>query len=147
MTQFLFLQKDLKSVMGIKRVLQFFELLSGLQINYSKSVLYEHRSEVIENKLWAAQIGYEVGAPTIIFFEMPHGLNPRCKSFWSLVTDIIRMNLSCWKSMSLNQAGKLVLLKLTLDSLLNYWFNLFIMPKNLQIKNDKIRPGFFLGGC
>lgn len=42
-------------------------------------------------------------------------------------------------------AGKLVLLKATLDSLPIYWFNFFIMPKCIKRRLDIIRRNFLWG--
>lgn len=42
-------------------------------------------------------------------------------------------------------AGKLVLLKATLDNLLIYWFNFLLMPKSVRDKIDNIRRDFIWG--
>lgn len=47
----LFLHKNYQSVQGIKCVLRCFELLSGLHINYSKSMLYGFKTEAKDLKI------------------------------------------------------------------------------------------------
>lgn len=53
--------------------------------------------------------------------------------------------LTTWKGRSINQVGRLVLLKASLDSIPIYWFNLFRLPKIVQADLDKLRKKFFWG--
>lgn len=96
-------------------------------------------------KFWADHLGCSIREPPIKYLGIPLGLNPRSSSFWTPILDKFRSNLAVWKSNCLNQAGKLILLKVSLDSLPNYWFNLFVIPKQVQSELDKIRRGFFWG--
>lgn len=124
----LFINKDFGSVQGIKRVLQCFELLSGLKINFDKSSLYGYRTSAEDIAYWASKIGYRIGSLPINYLGMPLGLDPSRKDFWIPLQEKFKKNLAGWKSRQVNQAGKLVMLKATLDSLPNYWFNMFLMP-------------------
>lgn len=141
----LFINKDLGSVQGIKRVLQCFELLSGLKINFDKSSLYGYRTSAEDIAYWASKIGCRIGSLPIIYLGMPLGLDPSRKDFWIPLQEKFKKNLAGWKSRQVNQAGKLVMLKATLDSLPNYWFNMFLMPIGIWKELDKIGRGFFWG--
>lgn len=141
----LFINNDLKSVMGIRRVLQCFEILSGLKINFKKSSLYGFNGRKADTKYWASRLGCRAGFPPITYLGMPLGLNPKRKDFWLPVIDKMKNGLALWKGKSLNQAGKLILIKSTLDSLPIYLFNMFLMPKQIQLEIDKIRRSFFWG--
>lgn len=57
----------------------------------------------------------------------------------------IPKNLNNWAWSHLNMAGKLVLLKATLDSLPIYGFNFFIMPKGIKKRINIIRRNFLWG--
>lgn len=48
-----------------------------------------------------------------------------------------------WKAESLNKAGRVVLLKSSLDSLPTYWFSLFKLPVGVSKNIDGIRRKFF----
>lgn len=53
--------------------------------------------------------------------------------------------LVAWKSTSLNLAGRVVLMKSTLDSLPAYWFNIFSIPQGVCQKLESIRRSFLWG--
>lgn len=57
----LFLKDDVCSVRGVKRVLQCFQLLSGLKINFHKSSVDGYGSVKEELPRWASILGCQVG--------------------------------------------------------------------------------------
>lgn len=121
----LFVNKDLRSLMGVKRVFQCFELLSGLKINFNKSSLYGYRTSSEDIGYWASKLGCRVGSLPINYLGMPLGQDPRRKDFWAPLKEKLKTSLAGWNGKQLNQDGKLVLLKATLDSLPNYWLICF----------------------
>lgn len=58
----MFINSDDVSIKGVKRVLQCFELLSGLHINFNKSSLYGFGDSEASLHKWASILGCEVGA-------------------------------------------------------------------------------------
>lgn len=141
----LFIKNDLKSVMGVKQVLQCFELLSGLKINFHKSKMYGFGTDILNVPFWATRMGCGIGTFPFTYLGMQLGSNPRNKSFWQPNINNMNRNLALWKSKLLNQAGKTVLLKSVINSTPNYWFNIFAMPKQVQDEIEKIRRCFFWG--
>lgn len=90
----LFIRKDLKSVQGIKRVLQCFELISGLKINFHKSSLYGYHTEAADLRYWPSCLGCQIGRFPISYLGMQLGLNPRNKVFWAPIIKIFNSNLA-----------------------------------------------------
>lgn len=101
----LFIKNDLHPVTGIKRVLQCFELLSGLKINFFKSFLFGFRCDPKDINFWASKLRCKVGALPINYLEMQMGINPKSKLFWQPIVLRTREKLAMWKSKYLNQAG------------------------------------------
>lgn len=116
----LFIKNDLKSVMGVKQVLQCFEMLSGLKINFQKSKMFGFGEDVLNVPFWASRMGCGIGAFPITYLGMELGVNPKNMSFWKPIIDKMDRNLALWKSKLLNQAGKVVLLKSVINSTPNY---------------------------
>lgn len=89
----LFIQNDTESIKGVKRVLQCFEFLSGLHIDFEKSSLYTfHENQ--ENLLqWAEILGYLVIQGPILYLgaiiRAPH----TSTRFWDPLLDKIKGRL------------------------------------------------------
>lgn len=86
----LFIRNNLRSVLGIKRVLQSFELPSGLKINFQKSQLFGFRANSKDLEFWASKLGCQVENHPITYLGMKLGSNPRSKLFWSPITDKLK---------------------------------------------------------
>lgn len=76
------------------------------------------------------------------YLGVPLGIQQNSITLWKPLINKFKNSLSNWKGSYLNMAGKLVLLKATLDSLPIYWFNLFIMPKGIKQHIDIMRRNF-----
>lgn len=57
----LFIKDDVQSIRGIKVVLKIFEIMSGLQINFSKSYVYGSSANQANLQLWANILECNVG--------------------------------------------------------------------------------------
>ena len=71
--------------------------------------------------------------------------SPNRVQFWDPLLDKTKKKLAGWKGRSVSLAGRVVLLQAALDSLPIYWFNMFLMPKTVVSKLEKIRGNFFWG--
>lgn len=65
--------------------------------------------------------------------------------YWNHLLDQVKLKLQGWKCSNLNMAGRLVLLKSSLDSIPTYWFSLHKIPKQTLKKIEGIRRKFFWG--
>lgn len=90
----LFIKNDLKSVLGVKQVLQCFELLSGLKINFHKSNMFGFGEDVLNVPFWASRMECGVGAGSVTYLGMQLGVNPNKKSFWQPIIDKMDTNLA-----------------------------------------------------
>lgn len=124
----LFIKNDDKSISGIKRVLNCFELLSGLKINFHKSSLYGFDEDMERIHLWASQLGCFVGSKDLKYLGSVIGPSPGRLEYWKPLCHKFHSKLQNWDAGSISMAGRLVLIRYVLDILPSYWLNLFKIP-------------------
>ncbi|CAL5374865.1 unnamed protein product [Camellia sinensis] len=133
-------------VVNIKRILRCFELMSGLRINYHKSVT----SGIGVQDAWLDEIAGRLNCKyqklPFKYLGMPLGANPRRLKTWKPVVDRVKVKLASWKRRFLSIAGRLTLIKAVLSSLPVYYLSLFKIPKGVAKELDKIQAAFLWNG-
>ncbi|GAU41069.1 hypothetical protein TSUD_284390 [Trifolium subterraneum] len=120
--------KSWANVRSLRAVLVLFEAVSGLKVNFHKSMLVGVNiadSWLVEA---ACVLGCRVGMVPFMYLGLPIGGEPRHLSFSEPVVNRIRSRLNGWKSHFLSFGGRLVLLKLVLTSLPVYALSFFKAP-------------------
>ncbi|GAU28621.1 hypothetical protein TSUD_55650 [Trifolium subterraneum] len=116
------------NVRALWAVLVLFETMSGLKVNFNKSMLVG----VNISDSWlgeaASALGCRVGKIPFLYLGLPIGGDPRRLSFWEPVLTRLKRRLSGWKSRFLSFGGRLVLLKSVLTSLPVYALSFFKAP-------------------
>lgn len=141
----LFIDRDLDSIKGVKRVLQCFELLSGLHIHYHKSSLYGFSEDKKTLSEWADCLGCEVGKDRFTYPGNEIGASPSSIRHWDPLISKVKNRLLSWKAEHLSIAGRLVLLKASIDSLPAFWFSLFKLPTACLQSLEKAQMSFLWG--
>ncbi|XP_015962159.1 uncharacterized protein LOC107486122 [Arachis duranensis] len=108
--------------------------MSGLSINFDKSSLIPINCEEQWVERMCNLLGCKGDALPVKYLGIPLRANPRRVNTWSPIIDKVEEKLSLWKAKVLNKAGKLVLIKSVLNSLLVYYLSLFKMPKAVAEK-------------
>ncbi|XP_028079407.1 uncharacterized protein LOC114281149 [Camellia sinensis] len=133
-------------VVNIKRILGCFEILSGLKINYHKSVIcgigvddgllheFANRLNCLHQKLPLKYLGMRLGA------------NPGRKSTWKPILDKCMQKLASWKRRLLSFARRLTLIKYVMSSLPIYYLSLFKIPVGVAKEIEKMQSAFLWGG-
>ncbi|GKB99576.1 reverse transcriptase domain, reverse transcriptase zinc-binding domain protein [Tanacetum coccineum] len=106
-------------------ILECFEEVSGLRVNYNKSKLYGvglNDREIGEMARW---IRCGVGEFPFTYLGLPIGENMRQVSTWNLVIDKFKKRLTEWKAKTMSLGGRLTLVKSVLGSLPLYYFSMF----------------------
>lgn len=119
--------------------------MSGLKVNFNKSLLNGFQAYSCDLQRWANQLGCEVGVGDIKYLGANISASSKALNFWDPLVDKVRGKLATWKSINISQAGRVVLLKSTLDSLPSYWLSLFKLPKAVENKIEVMRRKFFWG--
>jgi len=117
--------KSWANVRALRAVLLLFEAMSGLKVNFHKSLLVG--LNILESWLVEAAsiLNCKVGKVPFLYLGMSIGGDPRRLAFWDPVLHSIKSRLSGWKSHFLSFGGGLILLKFVLTSLPVYAFSFF----------------------
>ncbi|XP_024626681.1 uncharacterized protein [Medicago truncatula] len=120
--------KSWANVRAMKAVLLLFEAVSGLKVNFHKSMLFG----VNVNDSWlheaAVVMHCKHGRLPFLYLGLPIGGDPRKIQFWYPLVERIRSRLSGWKYKNLSLGGRLVLLKSVLSSIPVYYLSFFKAP-------------------
>lgn len=138
--------KSWANVRSLRATLLIFEAMSGLKVNFNKSLLVGvniHESWLCEA---ASVLSCKVGKVPFLYLGLPIGGNPRRLSFWDPVVNRIQARLVGWNSRFLSFGGRLVLLKSVLTSLPVYALSFFKAPTGIISSIESLFNKFFWGG-
>ena len=140
----LFCDANPQHLIYIWLVLTYFEVVTGLRVNMSKSKMVP--VGVVPNLSTLADIMYCcIGALPLTYFGMLLGAF-KSKSIWNSIVEKMECKLAGWKSLYLSKGGRLTLLKSTLSSLPMYYLSLFTIPASVAQRIEKIQRNFLWGG-
>jgi len=124
--------KSWANVRALRAVLTLFAEMSGLKVNFHKSLLVDINigdSWLIEA---ASILNCKVGKIPFLYLGLSIGGDPRRLSFWEPVMNVIKSRLSGWQSRFLPFGDRLVLLKSVLTSLPVYALSFFKAPSGIS---------------
>jgi len=123
--------KSWLNVRTMRAVLLLFEDVSGLKVNFNKSML----TGINISDSWLTEAALVMncrrGNVPFTYLGLPIGGDPRKLSFWKPVVDCIVSRLSKWNNKFLSFGGRLVLLKSVLSSLPVYFLSFFKAPAGI----------------
>ena len=76
------------------------------------------------------------------YLGMPLGTSFKTASIWNPTLEKMEKKLSAWKCLYLSKVGRLTLLKSTLSSFPTYFLSLFIIPKVMAARLERIQRNF-----
>ncbi|GAU34276.1 hypothetical protein TSUD_321220 [Trifolium subterraneum] len=134
------------NVRALQVVLLLFESMSGLKVNFNKSMLVG--VNIPESWLGeaASALRCRVGKIPFIYLGLPVGEDPRRLVFWEPVFASLKNCLSGWKSRFLSFGGRLILIKSVLTSLPVYTLSFFKAPSCIISSIESLLIKNFLGG-
>lgn len=141
----IFMDESAESARGVKQVMQCFQLLSGLKINYDKSNVYSSRKLSKELSSAADIIKCKVGSWPMKYLGIPIGISAKRRIYWEPLIRKVQSRFSKWKAYTLNQVGKLTLVRSVLDSIPIYQMQLHVLPVTVRDKLEQIKRNFFWG--
>lgn len=71
-----------------------FQMLTGLKINFNKSLLYVSKKHMEHAGEWAAEIGCGIGTWPLNYLGITIGSTPKSKGFWRPITKKVTTKLS-----------------------------------------------------
>ena len=115
----------------MRAVLILSQELSGLKVNFSKSLLVGvnvQGSWLVEAAL---VLNYKVESIPFMYLGLPIGVNAHRLAFWDPLIKHINSRLSEWSSRYLSLGSHLILLKFVLSSLPVYALSFFKAPSGI----------------
>ncbi|CAJ2662943.1 unnamed protein product [Trifolium pratense] len=139
--------KSWANVRALRAVLVLFETMSGLKVNFNKSMLVG--VNIPESWLCeaASTLCCNVGKIPFLYLRLQIGGDPRRLVFWEPMLNRLKNRMSGWKSRFLSFGGRLVLLKSVLTSLPVYTLSFFKAPSGIISSIESLFIKFFWGGC
>jgi hypothetical protein len=126
----LIMDKCVEKAKNLKWILNYFELMSGMRVNYHKSEVVPINIEQKEDvERFARIFGCPVGEFPIKYLGIPlHHSKLRREDLQPLVDKIIK-RIAGWRGKLLTQAGRLILIKSCLASIPVYLLSFFKFPR------------------
>ncbi|RVX18902.1 putative ribonuclease H protein [Vitis vinifera] len=123
----------------------WFEAILGLKVNLSKIEVIPV-GEGIPMETLVSVLGCKIRSLPTFYLGLPLGVPYKSTRVWDAVEERFRKRLSLWKRQYLSKGGRLTLLKSTLSSLPTYFLSLFVIPKRVCARLEKIQRDFLWGG-
>ena len=129
---------NVREARSLKKALNLYSIVYGQLIKWGKSSLFfvntpDHRQRKIANILRCS-----IGSFLRTYLGLPLGPSPS-DTFWEDLVKKFNKKLVGWKGNKLSQAGKVILLKVCLQSLPTYASSLFRIPTKFADAIDKIQ--------
>ncbi|KAL0696593.1 hypothetical protein Bca4012_063773 [Brassica carinata] len=125
----IFIDGSLNSVQHVLKILHDFELRSGLKVSMQNTSFYASGLSAAEVDTIQASTGMVCGALPIRYLGVP--LNSKNLNLVNCepLLHQIKKRLSSWTVKSLSFAGRLLLIKTVISSIITFWCSAFILPK------------------
>ncbi|KAK2397524.1 hypothetical protein QL285_059091 [Trifolium repens] len=137
--------KSWANVCALRAVLVLFETMSGLKVNFNKTMMVGVNISDSWVRAAATALHCRVGKVHFLYLGLLIGGDLRRLVFWDPVLTRIQNRLSGRKSRFLSFGGRLVLLKSVLTSLPVYAISFFKAPSDTIFSIDSVLNKFFWG--
>ena len=130
--------------MNFLGILSWFEAVSGLRVNLSKSSILPV-GQVDNIQLLAEILGCTIDSFPTSYLGLPLSAKFKDKPIWEPVVERFERRLSGWKSKYPSKGGRLTLIKSVLSSIPTYFLSLFPLPVSMANKLEAIHRKFLWG--
>jgi hypothetical protein len=142
----MFMENDLEQTTNMKLLLCAFEQLSGLKINFHKSMVFCYGVVKEIEDHYTNLFGCVLGQYPFGYLGIPMHHKKISNADWKVTEDKFEKKLSCWKGKLLSYGGRLVLINSILSSLDMFMLSFYEVPKEVLHKLDFYRSRFFWQG-
>ena len=141
----IFCEDDIEQLKFLSWILMWFEAMSGLKINLSKSEIIPIGpvNNLVE---LASELGCNIGSLPTSYLGLPLGAKHKALGVWDPIEERFRKRLAAWKSQYISKGGRITLIRSTLSSLPIYHLSLFRMPQKVCVRLERIQRQFLWGG-
>lgn len=122
----------------MRRILNMYEEMSGQVVNFDMStVVFSPNTTRNNREKVCDQLGVrDINTPGN-YLGMPMIVGRRKVSTFRFLVGKVEQKLQAWGSRVISKAGKVMLLKTTAQTILNFWMSLFLIPKEITDTIEK----------
>ena len=141
----IFCKDDIEQLKFLSWILIWFEAMSGLKINLTKSEIIPIGpvNNLVE---LASELGCNIGSLPTSYLGLPLGAKHKAMGVWDSIEERFRKSLAAWKTQYISKGGRITLIRSTLSSLPIYHLSLFLMPQKVCVRLERIQRQFLWGG-
>uniref|UniRef100_A0A2N9F0T2 Reverse transcriptase domain-containing protein n=1 Tax=Fagus sylvatica TaxID=28930 RepID=A0A2N9F0T2_FAGSY len=141
----IFCGADSDQVTNLRHVFTWFEAVSGLKINLSKSEIVPI-GDVLHIVELMQILGCKQSFLPLQYLGLPLGASFKKQTIWNPVLERVEKRLASWKRLYLSKGGKLTLIKSTLSSIPTYFLSLFPILARVANRLEKLQRDFLWCG-
>jgi hypothetical protein len=123
----------------VKAILRCFELMSGLKINFAKSMIFGVVPDEPFMRVASKFLNCKVGKFPFIYLGLSVGANPRKESTWEPVIEVLQRRLHSWQNRFVSLGGRVILINSVLAAIPLFYLSFFKMPTKVWRKIVMIR--------
>lgn len=142
----LFGKVDESTAFAVRDILTEFGRLSGQKVNESKSrLVFSPNTHEDIRELFKDTINVQDSENLGMYLGLPLSHKRPRKNDLQFVVEKVRKKLASWKTATLSRAGRLVLVKSTLNTIPNYYMQAYAFPTFIHEDLDRICNNFLWG--
>jgi len=134
-----------KEALSYKQILRDFSMASGMEFNLSKSKIFFFNTHIAIQRNISRILGFQRELLPSKYLGVPLTTKPLRKRIWEPVIKKFQDKIREWTIRSLNLAGRLVLTKAILQSILVFMLSTLPSPKGVLHQLKTIQRDFLWG--
>lgn len=136
----------MENARAIKFLLKWFEVISGLKVNFNKSCVYGLNLEEEELEEMADILECKVGQLPIPYLGLRVVGRVSGVAVWKEVVDKVKKRLGRWEGNTVSMAGRITLIKSVLAALPLYNLSFLKLPRTIEKQLISLFSQFLWGG-
>ncbi|GKE03761.1 RNA-directed DNA polymerase, eukaryota, reverse transcriptase zinc-binding domain protein, partial [Tanacetum coccineum] len=133
---------NLKSVQVIKKAMDLFSAVTGLNPNIGKSTVFFGNVQNNVKQEILSILPFQVGSLPVSYLGVPLITKQLSYTDCKCLIDRVQAKVTNWLNKMLSYAGRLQLIASILSSMQVYWASVFILPKTVTKEIDRMLKGF-----
>jgi len=137
------LEHNLEGVRNMKLLLYMYEVMAGLKINFYKSEVLVINDNANWANVYAEIFHYHTSISPIKYLGVPVSPSRLHVIDWLPLVEKNNKKLDPWKGGMMSIAGRTVLINSSLSNSPIYHMSIYLLPKTIIARMDKVRRKFF----
>ena len=135
-----------RSIEGVLKVFDEFEVMSGLKISLEKSTLYIAGATVAAQEDILGSFPFASGSLPVRYLGLPLLTKRMTVHDYLPLVEKVRKRMKSWTGRFLSHAGRLQLIKSVITSLTNFWMQAFKLPSSCLKDIERLCSAFLWSG-